>query len=345
MPSGKIWTPEETEILTRLYNKVPKSEVMAALPGRTEYMINNRAFRLKLGGSRNLYSSHDNEIIRRLWGTCHIDEIANRLGRKSANLLQHARIKLKLPQGVPQGCESIVAAARRVGFSAGALRHMLDARHVVIRFIPTSGVRRRKSTMRFQCVDSFDVDEAVEWFTTSETLHVASQRTGYTAHTLKDMLARAGVPLPHHKRLNFRRIPIAEMDRVVREHMNLRASSESITAAAARVHIVEGTLSKWLRAAGVIGAEVRRPFDVAPTDVDRVVAARAWWRIPGETLVAAAKRHGIHSQTMVRWLEKEGIGPTVQGTAPNSKKYRLDPKVVDDVVMRNRRRVSAEAAE
>lgn len=340
----RIWSDVEKAILRAAYGREPLPAIRAKLPGRTDSMINNQVARLGLGKSRR-YTSRDDEIIRQMWGAVHISVIAERLGRDPIALTQYARTKLQLPMGVPQGHESIVGAARRCNFSPSTMRFMLQARRVPIHPIPSSCIRQADVKFQMMCVDSFDVDTTVEWYANSETLNVASVRTGYSSSALKRMLAAAGIPVPQCKRNNFRRILRTDIDRAVLQHMNLREASESIDAAAKRTRISAGTLSIWLRQARVIGEDVHRPFDVAPADVDRVVDARAWWRKRGESLMSAARRHKVHTQTMARWLEESGITPVAQGRTLVANKYRLDPALVDEVVSRKRTASQAEAAE
>lgn len=332
--SRTAWTKSEDAILRAHYRSEPIEAWIDRLPGRTAFMVKNRAHRIGVCRPWK-YSEEDIATIRLAWGSVPISLIAKKVNRRPATVYWYAIQKLGLRAGIPQGYESIQQAAERTGYSPSAMRNMLRADgHQIIKR-PTSGVKPpahgKRCAHSMMMAETYDVDSAVEWFTSSETLEEASRRTGYSRTAVRRYLAIAGVEVvPRVAKRLYHRFLRADVDRAVK----LVMSRETITDASSRTGVSQQTLAKWLREEGLIGkAHACHAFRLDPAVVDDVVARRDWAHAPGEGLYACAERHGVHPQTLLRWLEADGIARSV-GQGQN--RYRVDPAQADVCVARHR---------
>lgn len=139
------------------------------------------------------WSFKEDDMLRHLWGTTPLSELAAKLKRKRSAVHRRAR-HLGLRMGVPKGYESIAEAARRTGFSFEAMRKLLEDRGVRIEIISSTGARAggRDSKYNRYAVFSVDVDEAVKAWCSSITAEEAAPKYGIAAYTLRRWLREAG---------------------------------------------------------------------------------------------------------------------------------------------------------
>lgn len=327
---ARVWTDEEMAVLRKWYGKMTGAKLRKKLPGRSLGSILQKAEKSGLGKPTR-YTVEEVQYIRDGWGTVPIAEMAKHVGRRVETVYHYANNVLGLKAGVPQGYESLAAAARRMGFAASTLRYILNARGVPVRPRPTSGVKSNGGKAKFHAVmvDSFDAESAVEWYTHSETIYQASRRTGYDASSLRRILVRAGVKLETRPmRPNFRRIMTSEIDRAMAEWEETVRVTETLTEGAARIGVSQSTLSRWLSVDGVeTGNE--KTFRLKPSTVDACAAKR----LGKETVNNAAKRLHVSPFTLVRWLRRDGVIP---GTSSRASRYYLRPSDFDEAIARRR---------
>lgn len=209
------------------------------------------------------WSQDDLRQLRRLWGESDVAEIARALGRPPLSVYWKGRT-IGLPAGLPQGTESLDAAAKRTGFATKQLRAILRRAHVRIR----PWMSRPGKPRTFGAVDPDAVDQAVEAFLELEVVNQAAVARGLLGATLGLWLRDAGHAPPPKKRARWR-LPSAVIDRVIAA----RRGTETVRAAAIRVGVTRHSLAAWLRAAGVPRGPGRLWY-VPRATVDALVAER-----------------------------------------------------------------------
>lgn len=119
------------------------------------------------------------------------------IDRTEQSIYYRART-LRLPFGVPQGMESLTAAAKRVGMDVATLNNAIDwylSRGLLFE-------RRKTVTLRHcvkgahQALEPDDVDEVVNTWSRSETVRDAARRYGVADTTMRIWLRDAGKQAP-----------------------------------------------------------------------------------------------------------------------------------------------------
>lgn len=196
-----------------------------------------------------------------LWGELPLAKIAEALDRAIHGVYWRAGA-IGLRRGIPQGKESVSAAAKRTGFCAETLKRMLLGASVPIHRGMSINARR------FDVVDPAEVDRVVDEWNETEIVSHAARRLGVHRGTLVAWLEESKIEMPRHpgaKRIW--RLPTKIIDAVVAK----RKSRETVMGAAARVGMSARTLRWHLRKAAVRNRGGRCWY-VETVVVDRVVA-------------------------------------------------------------------------
>lgn len=193
----------------------------------------------------------DDEKLRLGWGDGTLEGLAAKLGRSVATVYARAW-GLGLPSTVPQGSESLTAAAKRTGFGTGQLRALLRAAKVPVSRAFARPRATSKTGRRFHFVSPDLVDAVVEGWGRTEIVHRAAAARGTNGETLRRWLQAAGHQPPRGSKQRWR-VDTVVIDAVVTA---VRAQF-SVAAHARRIGLGRCTLAKKLRAAGVLGQ--RRP--------------------------------------------------------------------------------------
>jgi transposase-like protein len=169
-----------------------------------------------------------------------------------------------------------------------------------------------------------------------ETLRQAAARVGMPDITLARLLRRNGVAGTLCRTTNDDRTRRFYYDPEAVDAAVARDVCEmEIPGAAARQRgIALVVMSKWLREAGVLAAP--RPGDKrhkrVPTTVIEAVLSAHGWQPGGESIRAAARRHGISPERMRRRLVSAGIA--IETPVHGGRVY-LSPSAVDAAVRGN----------
>ena len=166
-----------------------------------------------------------------------------------------------------------------------------------------------------------------------ETLREAAARTGMEGITLRRLLARHRVEPVRSRtrqreetRLRFYRPEDidAAVERDVRE-------MEIPCAAARRRGVAVEVLYRWLREDGALPPRrpAARAHHYVPSATIDAVLARHGWRPGGESIRAAARRHGMSPEALRRRVVAAGIELR---TVDKGERLYLDPRAVDAAV-------------
>lgn len=170
-----------------------------------------------------------------------------------------------------------------------------------------------------------------------ETLRAAVERTGYSRKALVALLRRRNVAVWSHRtttnpeaRCAWQWVdPVEVDDAIAIETRDL----ETPGAFARRTGVDTAALYGWLRDAGLIPAPTpgtRKHQRLATSAMERVLTARGWCA-GGESIVGAARRHGLSARTLQRLLVGAGVL-----TAGQARRMYLDPTAVDRIVRARR---------
>lgn len=257
------WPAAEDAVFTAAWTRGGIYAAMTALPNRSKRALFARALRLRLPRCRR-WSAAEDYRLRSIWGAGTIHETAKAMNRTPLSVYLRA-IKLRLKTGIPDGHEYIAHAASRLGYAEMTLAKIL--RYAGVKLVPYLS----PSSKKLRCVDSFDADEAVALWMSTEVLEVAARGRHMSSEALRQWLIDAGHEPPRRKTRGCYqwRIPTKVIDQVVSE----RRSKEGICAAADRVGVCEDTLRKWLIDTGVPRGS-KRVWLLDPAVVDRVVAEK-----------------------------------------------------------------------
>jgi len=237
------WTAEEDDAIRGGFAH-GRGRALAAQLDRTVSSIHHRAQRLGIIANRRWTPAEDTEL-RNLWYEVSVGEIARRMKRTRAAVVQRAREYLALPLGAPDGFEYVSNAAVRTGFALATLQYIL--RWAGVKPRPSMSYDRG-AKRHFHIVDPVDVDDAIERWLATESLEAAARRVGWSAETLARRLLASGLDVPPRpKRKRHWRIPTAVIDEVVAR----RAKVATLSAAAARLGLTSGWLRYQLVRAGV----------------------------------------------------------------------------------------------
>lgn len=261
------WTPDEDDRLRADYLRIGAAPLARAL-GRTIGAVYHEANRLGLIRYRP-WTDADDTKLRRLWETtATLRSIARAVGRTTATTYWRAQ-KIGLPLGVPDGYVYVYQAAVKAGYAVATLWRILAWAGVAI-FPARSRPSKRRGVVvgrrrHFHYVDPFDVEEAVERWCRTESVHQAARTRGLSGETLKRWLVAAGHRPPRKWKAHWR-IESQEIDRVV------TGRGVSLRAAAARIGVTRYRLRTAL-----LRAKVKRPagklWRVALDEARRVLAA------------------------------------------------------------------------
>ena len=225
---GPAWTQREDDILRATYAQGLEA-TRAALRGRRTFRaIMQRARRLRITRKRHWTAAED-RLLSWLWDDQNgLAKLATRLRRTEHAVFRRAQ-DLGLKIGVPQGYESVRAAARRSGFPYETMVGILKAAHVRMRLTLSDPSRHGKARHRF--VDPELVDDAVALWNSKESVSAAARRIGMGPCTLRGWLHEAGV-MPPAKWKTIVRLETAVIDRVVAERRMVQARREPLGSAA-----------------------------------------------------------------------------------------------------------------
>lgn len=302
-----VWTEAELAVLRARFVEEGPDALLSALPGRSREAIGNRAHKLGLYWGR--WTPDDDRKLQSDWGFISMEHIARGLGRTKRAIYDRAH-KLGLERGIPEEMESLTAAAARTGYALPEFRWILAyagvrpqepmsirehrnvrrARQSEKRRARGEGGTRARKLFHRQCVDPLEVDEAVAKWMTTEKVGSAARVRGICAATLRDILRRAGYPMP--SRYGTWRLPSADIDKAIESHRHRGDGKLSIRDAAARLQVHPHRLSVWLREAGI--DTTRRPCFVELKEVERIVRLRV-----------ARKESRVSPETRERFLGAE----------------------------------------
>ena len=169
-----------------------------------------------------------------------------------------------------------------------------------------------------------------------EFLTQAAIRTGFDWKSLRVILAASGFKVrpvttrPVKGRGDRRHwlVDVTEVDDAVEAWL----ATETPCGAARRIGISADTLLKWLKAAGSVRPKEKArgtPWRVPTAEIDRVVALHL--EDPSENIVQAGRRLGLTYECLGKWLRDAGVDLS-------KKPVKLDPAMVDRVVVERRKR-------
>jgi len=203
-----------------------------------------------------------------LWEELPLATIAERLTRSQRAVYTRAG-ELGLALGCPPGHETITASARRTGYAPQTLRKILLAAQVSL-CVP----RALPSTARCpqQVVEIEAVDRAVASWLSRETPKGAGRRLEVSAALVTNALLAAGHRRPRARKGRRWLLPSATIDAAMASYL---ARGLSVQAHTARLGVNVRTLTKRLRAAGLLGPpQPGREQRLTVDQVDAVLAAQ-----------------------------------------------------------------------
>jgi hypothetical protein len=192
----KPWTREEDDALRACYRMrrgAARAAALArALPGRTWSATMARASKIGAGRGHRAWRPEDDARLRRLWHD--VSERALRAAFRGRTwcAIRTRAIGLGLPLGIPQGYETLRAAAARTGFCPKTLRPLLEAAGVPL-YVAYRGDAPGERAIRTRYVEPDAVDAAVCARLGMETVKAAAERRGIYHATLDARLRRMGL--------------------------------------------------------------------------------------------------------------------------------------------------------
>lgn len=222
------WSARENELIRRLYvSNLPRLREL--LHSRSLEAIRQQARKLDVRRRGRPWTTDEVKLFRTWWeGDHRLEWMAPRLGRTPWQLYVKA-IALGM-LGVPDGHESLTAAARRVNYEPSTLRKILRAAGVRLHQMRTVRARkdRQKIYYRVHYVDPFDVDEAVAKWVKLESVAYAARSRRIRVNTLYRWLEKAGVIEPAKSRRELRHYHLdpAVIDRVIVAERRASATRE-----------------------------------------------------------------------------------------------------------------------
>lgn len=146
---------------------------------------------------RHPWTSEQTALLVREWGVWGARALLRALRPHTWVAIRRKADRLNLPQGIPQGCASLAALARRCGISPQSFARILEDAGVQVRNVYPSHKNGRPSYVpRVSQRRYAEADEAVEAFErwlSRETLRQAAVRLGSSPHTLYARARRAGL--------------------------------------------------------------------------------------------------------------------------------------------------------
>jgi hypothetical protein len=136
----------------------------AAIKKKNATYVRNRSSRTRHGQH---WTDQEDRTLISLWGSSQ-RKIEREFRTRSWRSICIRASTLNLPFGIPQGHESIAAAAKRTGVARHTLKRLYDRLSITI--YRCMSQQSRTATSRFQYVDIDDTDSAVEWYLSLETL-------------------------------------------------------------------------------------------------------------------------------------------------------------------------------
>jgi hypothetical protein len=273
------WTKHEEGILRRRYRAAAGVDGLAAELGRTPRAILARARKLKIYRAPRRWSDIEDRRLMLALEEVGLAWAARRLGRTPRAVHQRA-LRIGIPLGRPPGYESISAAAARTGFAFETVERILGwagvkTRHALAQPSATRAPRRLQ-----RMVETFDVDEAIEAWLSTETPYAAARRLGCSEERLVKALLRSCLPLPARPGQGKHwRIPSETIDRA----MSARKNPDLGSTAQGAAGVFPGANAR--RDAAAMSISGRR----TPSGIDRhrggiLRDTKKHWRIKAEGL-------------------------------------------------------------
>lgn len=200
--SYRPYSKEEISVIERLYRSGGPSACAPFMPGRSEWCITKAAQARGFKRRPGKWSKEEEKLLCDSWHIVDLEDIAKKLNRKKLGVYWKAK-KLGLHIGTPQGMETLNACSIRTGFTAAAIVHVLKWAGVSLMRSQTVN-RNWKGKYTHQFVDTFEADEAVRSFLTSETLNEASRRTGIGRQSLYKFMVKEKAPHRPRKKRQWR---------------------------------------------------------------------------------------------------------------------------------------------
>lgn len=166
----------------------------------------------------HVWTDAEDAVLLRDWNDLGARALLRLLpGRAWSAIYEHATRELHLPRGLPQGRVSLKEAARRLGYArVSAVRGLARRQRVALRRPPhpTTLAPRARPQMNvdWEAIRAAYLREA----NGTETIAEAARRKGLCDVRLGQWLREAGLTGESHRGMP-RRIPVAEVDRVVEE--------------------------------------------------------------------------------------------------------------------------------
>jgi len=263
------WTDEERALLKESYLAAGIEGALKALPQRSKRALYVQASLMKLCPDRR-WSDSSIQTLRNLWGLETLPQIAKTLERTPlAVCLKASELGLKL--GCPDGWAYITNEAKRTGFEIPTLKNVME--QAGMRVFQSYSMRKPGAKYRWCIVQPSDVDYAVTWWCTTETLHGAAVARGVAPDTLKRWLVAAGLTPPKKKR-DIWRIPSKDIDEVIEKRTTAKQDKARVTVqlrvVAEKIKVPRQTLKSRLIALGIPHGR----WGMRAVDVDKVVKDR-----------------------------------------------------------------------
>lgn len=295
-PWGRVWKPEELEIIKANYEGKSVRAIMKLLPNRSKSAIMAMGGKLGLQAAKGhkRWEPHELQYLLGEWEFSTVAAIAKGLNRSQASVIKRA-MTMELYVGPPEGAESLMSACRRTGFtSLNMLKKILAFSEVEIfpcKTYPKSWknrVRRKawkrnkkKTPERKACDRHYvwieEVDEAAaHWVKNAEVVGPAATKRGINKVRLRKWLEAAGEERPSNNCLWW--VSTATIDRVVAANLALMVGRDTLTAIAHRIGIGWQITKRWVTEAGL--KSILSPLDdfeflFITSEVERVIAERS----------------------------------------------------------------------
>lgn len=165
-----------------------------------------------MAGNRRWKRNEDLALVDAWDRNVDLKRIARDLSRTVDAVYLRAH-KLGLKRGLPEGCESLAAAAKRTGYTRAQLSCILKMAGHPPRKVPHS--RPCKARYRTLFVDPLDVDDAIAAWVRAEAVEAAARRLGLCANTLRRWIGKAGLEDPRRKGRRHLRLTDEQIQRAL----------------------------------------------------------------------------------------------------------------------------------
>jgi hypothetical protein len=214
---GQTWKQIEVDAIAYAYPQ-PKlrKKLYALLSHRSPGAVAAKANRMGLAGKKK-WTQEEVRTLVDYWHEVNQRTLREKFPSHSWASIRYKARAIGLPSGVPQGCESLKTAAKRIGYDTRTIEKMIELAGLRLHRAYSDITRLAQGVVRYVSTD--DMDAAFELWSQRESVEKASAARGVSRNALKSWLIKEGVIVERGRgQTASHRVPSAEIDRVVAKY-------------------------------------------------------------------------------------------------------------------------------